>query len=282
MINFRTGEKLYLVDLKITDDDPIERTNWNLSELASITTLDAIEDDERRKAIIAESQKGNHMIEGAVMGGVADSFIGDGGILTGVIVGALFGSQVPKHVQPDQALARIALLFRDGSTLPLEVDKNEYTELQSIAIDVINNRKPSEQVGKTKKLLEKQRIQNSPAYSNILLVFLSVIFIATLYTTWQGPVNFYAEAFGYNLLELTNQPVSVDLFPSATELVEKSFSNLLIALFYLIAPIILAGLIFMYILFFENGNQTYRYADEFMEVSEFGKLDDILYKPTKR
>lgn len=275
MINFRTGDDLYLDGMTITDEGYSKKTVWDLSQLSNITTLDAIEDDENRKAIIAESKKGNHMLEGAVMGGVADAFIGDDGIVTGVILGALFGSMVEKNVQPEKALARIVLLFNDGTILPLEVDKAEYTKIQAMAIEILKNTQKYATNGAV-QLFEKQRIQNSPAYSNTFLVLLALLFVSIFYLSWQGPEYFYSAVFNCDLPELSSPPSDHDLYESTTAAFNTISTFLLKAFFWITFPVLLVGIVFLYVLFYEDANKTFKYSD-FQKVNEFGQLEDVIY-----
>lgn len=99
-----------------------------LAAVSKIDVIDCIENDAVRKTIDHQDRQHANVIEGAVAGGLIDAIVGDGdsiinGVLLGATAGYLFtGSEMtPK--------AKIAISFKCGRCLPLEVDSSELTKL---------------------------------------------------------------------------------------------------------------------------------------------------------
>ena len=275
MINIKTGESLYLSGQSISNNDKFRKKVWCLDQLANIITLDAIEDDKKRKEIIAKSNKDDYMFPGAVAGGVIDSLMGDGDtIIDGVLAGALFGSLISSESNPESPKAIIVLLFKDNITLPLEVDVDEYTKLQTIAIDQIANanentapQRPSLQ------LWEKQLIKQSTNHSNKMILLLASISVFAITMALIGPTNF----FTFIGLELPlpvehYQKNGAPLMPSSEEMAHFAFMFFGFT-YYVLCFAMAIGPLNYYMQRYKNWNESFYYSDEFTKVDQFGHLE---------
>ena len=104
---------------------------WDLSKLQTILTVDSLKDDEERKKALYKKRRTRNSLIGAIAGGVIDAETGEDSILDGVLLGAAFGAVCT--TSPDKPMAQVGLLFCDGSYIAAEVDKEEYTKLQTLA-----------------------------------------------------------------------------------------------------------------------------------------------------
>ncbi len=104
---------------------------WDLKQLDTILTVDSLKDDETRKRAIHNRHRTSNTVLGAVVGGLLDASSGDDSIIDGVLLGAAFGAVCTSS--PSDPKAQVGLLFSDGSHLSVEVDKSEYTQLQTMA-----------------------------------------------------------------------------------------------------------------------------------------------------
>lgn len=103
---------------------------WDLAQLETILTVDSLKDDEARKRALHKRRRNSNMLLGAVVGGLIDADSGDDSIVDGVLLGAAFGAICT--ASPEAPKAQVGLLFRDGSHLAVEVNKDEYTQLQTL------------------------------------------------------------------------------------------------------------------------------------------------------
>ena len=114
-------------------------TVWHLSEIATLVTPDTIQDAERR-AREAQAARSRNVLLGGVAGGLLDAASGDDGILDGVLVGATFGYLTSNR--PGPVTAQVGIVFRDGTSLCVEVDRDEYTRLQTAAAQALRAADP--------------------------------------------------------------------------------------------------------------------------------------------
>ena len=103
---------------------------WDLLTIEAILTVDTLQDDQKRQEVLHRQRKRSNMLTGAVLGGLLDAGNGDDSIIDGVLIGAAFGSICTSSARDPKA--QIGLLFSDGEHLSLEVDKHEYSRLQTI------------------------------------------------------------------------------------------------------------------------------------------------------
>lgn len=104
---------------------------WDLAHLDLIVTSDTLEDDQKRKAIEHKKRRNGNVVMGAIVGGLIDGSDGDDSILDGVLLGAAFGAIATSG--PGAATAKVGLLFSDNESLTVELDSNDYSQLQTIA-----------------------------------------------------------------------------------------------------------------------------------------------------
>lgn len=133
-----SGEKIKPI---LTSSTPITTRvrEWNLSALETILTVDSLMDDETRKSALHQRRRNRYMFMGAVVGGLVDADKGSDSIVDGILLGAAFGAICTSS--PAEPKAQVGLLFSDGSHLALEVNKDEYTQLQALAA----RRKPADE-----------------------------------------------------------------------------------------------------------------------------------------
>lgn len=109
----------------------IQIREWNLDQLETILTVDSVDDYEKRKKALHQRRRTKNMLLGGVVGGlIANS--GDDSIVDGVLLGAAFGAICTSS--PEEPKAQVGLLFSDGSHLAVEVNKDEYTQLQTLSV----------------------------------------------------------------------------------------------------------------------------------------------------
>lgn len=113
---------------------------WNLSKLETLLTIDSLNDAAARQQALQKSRRNSNMLLGAVVGGIMDADVGDDSIVDGVLLGAAFGA-ICTSSQSDEPKAQVGLLFQDGSSLAVEVNKYEYTQLQTNASANIKKQK---------------------------------------------------------------------------------------------------------------------------------------------
>lgn len=153
---------------------------WDLTQLDTMLTIDSLADDEKRKKIIASQRKKNNIGLGALVGGIIDASSGEDSIVDGVLLGAAFGAVCSSSASNPRA--QVGLLFKDGSHVSVDVDKNEYTQLQTqVASNKLNN------VGFSspaciKRPLTRDEIDYilDARSSNALLLGLAVVFLLML------------------------------------------------------------------------------------------------------
>lgn len=137
MINLSNGKSLELAGGKIREKRSPQSSlskpckTWDLAHLDLIVTSDTLEDDQKRKAIEHKKRRNGNVVMGAIVGGLIDGSDGDDSILDGVLLGAAFGAIATSS--PGAATAKVGLLFSDNESLTVEVDSNEYSQLQTIA-----------------------------------------------------------------------------------------------------------------------------------------------------
>lgn len=134
-------------------------TEWNLDALRTIVVTDTSADDKRRRDAKHAADVRDGAAAGAVIGGVVDASSGDDGIADGVLIGALFGAACAGA--PGKETAHIGLIFSDGSSLPVEVDRSEFTRLQTIlAAKNVTGTGRSAGAGRTERRLNKSEIES--------------------------------------------------------------------------------------------------------------------------
>lgn len=101
---------------------------WKLDQLKQII----ITDDFKR----LRDTTASNATKGAVVGGVVDSMMGDGdSIIDGVIVGAVVGGLFSDDQKIVDSDGTVVLVFKDGLSIPVRLNNEEYTRLVSIAIN---------------------------------------------------------------------------------------------------------------------------------------------------
>lgn len=104
---------------------------WDLDTIATITTYESLNEHAAKLREEYTERKNGNIIKGAIMGGLMDAAIGDDSIIDGIILGAAFSAVATNSAGVPKAL--IGVVFTDGNTLALEVDKYDYTQLQAFA-----------------------------------------------------------------------------------------------------------------------------------------------------
>lgn len=107
------------------------QTQWNLSNLVNIITNDTLQNDQSRIDAQYKRDIAINMMLGAITGGVIDNMIGDDSIINGVLIGTAFGAIATNKKNP---VAQVGLIFTDGESIAVEVDKHEYSTLQTFCI----------------------------------------------------------------------------------------------------------------------------------------------------
>lgn len=140
-------------------------TVWNLNALETIVTTDTIKDSEERNRQAYKKRRSSNMIMGAVVGGVIDGSSGGDSIIDGVLIGAVFGGLATGS--PSNPKAQIGLIFKGGSTLSLEVDKEEYNLIQTFfAANKTTDSSASDSYRRELRVGEKQYIWQLKATKN--------------------------------------------------------------------------------------------------------------------
>lgn len=134
-------------------------TEWDLEALQAIVVTDTSADDKRRRDAKHAAEVRDGAAAGAVIGGMVDASSGDDGIVDGVLIGALFGAA--SAGAPGEETAHIGLIFSDGSSLPVEVDRSEFTQLQTIlTAKNVTGTGRSPVAGRTERRLNKSEIES--------------------------------------------------------------------------------------------------------------------------
>lgn len=107
------------------------QTQWNLRGLVNIITNDTLQSDQTRVDAEYKRDIAMNMMLGAITGGVLDGMVGDDSIVNGVLVGTAFGAIATNKRKP---VAQVGLVFVDGESVAVEVDKREYNILQTFCI----------------------------------------------------------------------------------------------------------------------------------------------------
>ena len=117
----------YQIDFEeIRIDEKIE--TFPIASIASLDLIDSIENDQNRNKKYYDSQRNKNVILGAAAGGVVDAMIGgDDSLINGILLGAGAGYIFTDEKQDPKA--KIAIAFKDGRSLALEVDQDELTAL---------------------------------------------------------------------------------------------------------------------------------------------------------
>lgn len=103
-------------------DDKIE--TFNLGSVMSLNVIDSIDNDKDRKKADYEQRRNANVVTGMVSGGLIDGLLGDGDtIIDGAILGA--GAGYLFTDSDGVAKAKIAIAFKCGRSLSLEVDSEE-------------------------------------------------------------------------------------------------------------------------------------------------------------
>ena len=153
---------------------------WNLLSLAAIITTDTLVDDSARQEALHKTRRTQNILMGGVVGGLLDSESGDDTIADGVLLGAVFGSICTGDA--NNPTAQMGLVFRDGTSLAVEVDRSEFTRLQTI-LAANSFRKSQESPGFCdRKLTEAEmeeivscRENRAGALNILMFVFLAAI-----------------------------------------------------------------------------------------------------------
>lgn len=134
-------------------------TEWDLEALQTIVVTDTSADDKRRREAKHAAEVRDGAAAGAVIGGMVDASSGDDGIVDGVLIGALFGAV--SAGAPGKETAHIGLIFSDGSSIPVEVDRAEFTRLQTIlTAKNVTGTGRSTVAGRTERKLNKSEIES--------------------------------------------------------------------------------------------------------------------------
>lgn len=107
------------------------QTQWNLCSLVNIITNDTLQADQTRVDAQYKRDIAMNMMLGAITGGVLDGMVGDDSIVNGVLIGTAFGAIATNQRKP---VAQVGLIFVDGKSVAIEVDKREYNILQTFCI----------------------------------------------------------------------------------------------------------------------------------------------------
>lgn len=107
------------------------QTQWNLCNLVNIITNDTLQADQARVDAQYKRDIAMNMMLGAITGGVLDGMVGDDSIVSGVLIGTAFGAIATNKRKP---VAQVGLIFVDGESIAVEVDKHEYNILQTFCI----------------------------------------------------------------------------------------------------------------------------------------------------
>jgi hypothetical protein len=102
---------------------------YDMNQAVHMVTSDTLDDDRMRQHIQNRKKRSGNILLGAVMGGLIDGSHGDDSVLDGIIVGAAFGAICSSNSADPRA--KIGLIFADGETLTLSVDKEEYAQLNT-------------------------------------------------------------------------------------------------------------------------------------------------------
>lgn len=193
MIDLESKAKLKIVGKKLVLEWSMSRhtpltfvvTEWDLEALQTIVVTDTSANDKRRRDAKHATDVRDSAVTGAVIGGVVDASSGDDGIVDGVLIGALFGAV--SAGAPGKETAHIGLIFSDGSSLPVEVDRSEFTRLQTIlAAKNVTSTGRSAGAGRTERKLSKSEIESilnarsSEKVGDIMAAVFSVLAVSML------------------------------------------------------------------------------------------------------
>lgn len=104
------------------------QTQWNLRSLVNIITNDTLQADQARLAARYKRDIAINIVLGTIAGGVLGGMVGNNLIIIGVLMGAAFGAIATNKRKP---VAEVGLIFVDGESIAVEVDKREYNILQT-------------------------------------------------------------------------------------------------------------------------------------------------------
>lgn len=188
MINTINGRELVLTEDKIYEKReagfPInhEYSEWSLDHLEALVTSDTIEDARKQNEVMNRKRRNENILAGALFGGFLDASQGDDSILDGILLGAAFGALVSSNTS--KPVAQVGLVFVDGSPIPVEVDKYEYNQLQTIALRNFKRGEFPNTPARVKKTLAKsdvdQVLESRGLNRMIVSVMAGVVFFAAM------------------------------------------------------------------------------------------------------
>lgn len=104
------------------------QTQWNLRSLVNIITNDTLQADQARLAARYKRDIAINIVLGAIAGGVLGGMVGNNLIIISVLIGVALGAIATNKRKP---VAEVGLIFVDGESIAVEVDKREYNILQT-------------------------------------------------------------------------------------------------------------------------------------------------------
>ena len=205
MLNLSNGKYLELFNGAIRECLSPEanlaknRIMWNLDHLDLIVTTDTIQDDRKRKAIEHKKRRSGNIVMGAIVGGLLDGSEGDDSIVDGALLGAAFGAVATSG--PESATAKVGLLFSDNESLTVEVDADEYSQLQTIAEQnarrgQFNNESSAKETPLTKDDMDRTLTNRALRQLKILLIAAVVIALGTSIAPYVASTGSPEEASG--------------------------------------------------------------------------------------
>ena len=124
------------------------QTQYNLCNLVNIVTNDTLQDDQVRVDAQYKRDIAMNMMLGAITGGIVDGMGGDDSIVNGVLIGTAFGAIA---TDKRKAFAQVGLIFADGESIAVEVDKQEYSILQTFCIQNLKQIQDNEKIAPSKE-----------------------------------------------------------------------------------------------------------------------------------
>ena len=109
---------------------------WDLNFLFSIIPVVTLNESYKDLVSQASKNKYNSIVAGSIIGGMMNISKDSGAVKKSAIIGGTFASLLSSGTSINDARAEITILFSDGESLNVSVDKNEFHILQSA---VVNN-----------------------------------------------------------------------------------------------------------------------------------------------
>jgi len=137
MKNLKNGKE-FLIDLqkKIIREIPNGEeefiTEIRMDQIIDLLNYKKLQESEKEEYKKYIERLKNNIVSGAIIGGLIDASEGEDSILDGILLGATFGALATGREEPK---ALIGLLLSDGSVIPFEVNKEEFSILKSVAVE---------------------------------------------------------------------------------------------------------------------------------------------------